>query len=144
LLDQAGLLIRDLSIVDSVSDICSRDDKTLQGAKFDGSQRFNEILTALSNTQRRRILYYLQETDSASQDEVADRLIAWKYDSPPDDDSDEAIERLKIELHHNHLPRLEELRLIEYDRRTEELLVRDLPELAEQCLEHCKSADLPS
>jgi DNA-binding transcriptional ArsR family regulator len=127
--------------VDSMSDIFKQSDKALQGAKFEGSQRFDEILTALSNTQRRRILRYLQEVDSASRDEVVHHLIAWKRDSPPDDVSDEAVERLKIELHHNHLPRLEESRLVEYDRRTEELLVRDLPELAEQCLEHCETAD---
>jgi DNA-binding transcriptional ArsR family regulator len=130
--------------VGSMSDMFKQSNTTLQGAKFEGSQRFDEILTALSNTQRRRILRYLQEVDSASRDEVVHHLIAWKRDSPPDDVSDEAVERLKIELHHNHLPRLEESRLIEYDRRSEELLARDLPELAEQCLEHCETADIPT
>ena len=127
-----------------MSDIPNRSDKTPQDTNFDGNQRNSEILTALSNTQRRRILHYLLEVDSASRDEVADRLIEWKYDSPPDDGSDEAVERLKVELHHNHLPQLEDSRLIEYDRRSEELLVRDLPELAEQCLEHCETADTPT
>jgi DNA-binding transcriptional ArsR family regulator len=127
-----------------MSDIPTQSDKTPQDANFDGSQRNSEILTALSNTQRRHILHYLLEVDSASRNEVAHRLTAWKRDSPPDDVSDEAVERLKIELHHNHLPRLEESRLVEYDRRTEELLVRDLPEPAKQCLEHCRPADLPS
>ncbi|MDG5759383.1 hypothetical protein QA600_08515 [Natronococcus sp. A-GB1] len=127
-----------------MSDIPNQSDKTPQDTNFDGNQRNSEILTALSNTQRRRILHYLREVDSASRDEVADRLIAWKHDSPPDDVSDETVERLKVELHHNHLPQLEGSQLIEYDRRSEELLVRDLPELAEQCLEHCETADLSS
>jgi hypothetical protein len=127
-----------------MSDIFNRSDKIPQGVSFDENQRFNEILTALNNTQRRRILCHLQEVDSASQNEVVDQLIAWKRDSPPDNDSDEAIQRLKIALHHTHLPQFGESRLIEYDRRTEVLLARDLPELAEQCLEHCKPADLSS
>ncbi|WP_293028171.1 hypothetical protein [Natronococcus sp.] len=127
-----------------MSDIPKKSDKTPQDTNFDGGQRNSEILTALSNIQRRRILHYLLEVDSASRDEVVHHLIAWNRDSPPDEVSDKAVERLKVELHHNHLPQLEDSQLIEYDRRSEELLVRDLPELAEQCLEHCKTADTPT
>jgi hypothetical protein len=35
-------------------------------------------------------------------------------------------------------------KIVGYDRRSEMVLVRDLPELAELCLDHCESADLPS
>ena len=111
---------------------------------FNASDRFDEILSSLSNTQRRRIISHLQEEGPASQSEIAHQLVRWNYDSPPDEVSDKAVERIKINLHHEHLPQLEDAGLIEYDRRSKMLLVRDLPELAEVCLDHCESADLPS
>ncbi|MDG5821910.1 winged helix-turn-helix domain-containing protein [Natronococcus sp. A-GB7] len=111
---------------------------------FNTSDRFDEILSSLSNTQRRRIISHLQEEGSASQSEIAHQLVRWNYDSPPDEVSDKAVERIKINLHHEHLPQLEDAGLIEYDRRSKMLLVRDLPELAEVCLDHCESVDLPS
>ncbi|ELY56263.1 hypothetical protein C491_14987 [Natronococcus amylolyticus DSM 10524] len=108
------------------------------------SHRSDEILSSLSNTQRRRVMLYLQQEGPASKSEIAHQLITWKYDSHSDEISDKAVKRVKMNLHHKHLPELKDAGLVEYDRRSEMVLVRDLPELAELCLDHCESADLPS
>jgi hypothetical protein len=127
-----------------MSDISKQPDKTHEDITFNSSGRSNEILSAISNTQRRRILLYVQEEGPTSQNEVAHQLAAWKYDSSPDEVADEAIERVKVDLYHKHLPQLKDARLIEYDERSEKLLVRNLPELAELNLNHCATADIPS
>jgi DNA-binding transcriptional ArsR family regulator len=127
-----------------MSDNLSNSDMTYGNYTVSVSHRSDEILGSLSNTQRRRVMLYLQEEDSASKSEIVHHLITWKYDSHPDEVSDKAVKRVRIDLHHKHLPKLEDAGLIEYDRRSEMVLVRDLPELAELCLDHCESADLPS
>jgi DNA-binding transcriptional ArsR family regulator len=109
---------------------------------FNASNRFDEILCAYSNTQRRRIISYLRNEGAASKREISHQLIVWEYDSEPSEVPDNVVERVKVDLHHKHLPELKDAGLIEYDRRSEMVLVRDLPELAELCLDHCKSADL--
>jgi hypothetical protein len=53
-------------------------------------------------------------------------------------------DEIESNLHHKHLPQLKDARLIEYDERSEKLLVRNLPELAELNLDHCAAADIPS
>ncbi|WP_222913955.1 hypothetical protein [Natrinema sp. SYSU A 869] len=56
---------------------------------------------------------------------------------------DEAIEEYKVMLFHHHLPKLREARLVEYDERSQQLLLRECPDLVEVCLEHCQEQDLP-
>jgi DNA-binding transcriptional ArsR family regulator len=127
-----------------MSDNSKQPDKSCEVTTFNPSDRYDEILSALSHTQRRHILSYVQEEGPTSQNEVARQLAAWKYDSLPDEVADKAVERMKIDLHHKHLPQLKDARLIEYDERSEKLLVRNLPELAKLNLNHCAAADIPS
>ena len=119
-------------------------DITHEDFTFSASHRFDEILSTLSNTQRRRIISYLQNEGPASKSEISHQLVAWEHDSPPSEVSDNAVKKVKVDLHHKHLPELKDAGLVEYDRRSEMVLVRDLPELAELCLDHCESVDLPS
>jgi hypothetical protein len=127
-----------------MSDNTKHTDKTHEGTTFNTSDRSDEILSTLSNTQRRRILLYVREEGPTSQNEVVHQLTAWKHDNPPDEVMDKAVERIESNLHHKHLPQLKDAQLIEYDERSEKLLVRNLPELAELTLNHCATADIPS
>lgn len=127
-----------------MSDNRRASDTTYENVTFSASHRFDEILSSLGNTQRRRIILYLQEAGPASKSEIAHQLMTWKCDSHPDEASEKAVKRVKINLHHKHLPELKDAGLIECDRRSEMVLVRDLPELAALCLDHCESADSPS
>lgn len=105
--------------------------------------RFDEILSALADTHRRYILYYLQEEERASLTSVAQQIAAWKQDRPPAEVQDGVVDDLEIRLYHNHLPRLEDMCLIEYDDRSKQMVFRDPPELVELCLDHCVDRDLP-
>jgi DNA-binding transcriptional ArsR family regulator len=125
-----------------MSDNAKSPDRSQEGSVFHTSDHFDEILNALGDANRRRIISLLQKNGPVSQKEVAHQLVAWKYDSTSEAVSDKAVEKAEIALHHNHLPKLEDANLIEYDRRSKTLLVRDLPELAELCLDHCESVDL--
>lgn len=80
------------------------------------------LLELLANRRRRYVLYYLDEVETAAVtlDELADQLIEWErdwngYEGP----TATRREDVRIELHHNHLPRLADAALIDYDARTE-------------------------
>lgn len=72
------------------------------------------LVRVVADERRREILQYLQSTDRAaiSLQELAAKL------EPAVGGSDQAESpprRVAIELHHNHLPRLDEAGLIDYD-----------------------------
>jgi DNA-binding transcriptional ArsR family regulator len=112
--------------------------------KFGSAQRIDEILTALAHAQRRRILHYLDDENPASRREVARQVAAWERDTTPTAVSKEVVRTTEMQFHHAHLPRLQDVQLVEYDRGSERLLCRDFPELVEHCLENCAPTDLPS
>lgn len=105
--------------------------------------RFDEILSALADTDRRYILYYLREEGRASLTSVAQQVGAWKQECPPAEVKDEVVNDLEIRLYHTHLPRLEDMCLIEYDDRSKQMVFRDSPELVELCLDHCADRERP-
>lgn len=107
------------------------------------SQRFDDIFAALADSRRRYVLHYLQNEERGSMTDVARQVVAWEHEVPADEIPDEVISEIKLLLYHNHLPKLREARLVEYDERSEQLLFRDPPELVETCLEHCAKRDLP-
>lgn len=69
----------------------------------------NERYTILSHPARRRVLEYLEQCDGqTSIDEIVDHLCNREDGSDAD--------RLRIGLHHNHLPRLDEGGVLSYDQ----------------------------
>lgn len=87
------------------------------------SVRLDEVFRVLADRRRRYVLYYFEETDEtvASLTELTDQLLTWENewrdtDTVPDS---QHRKKLRIELHHNHLPRLADTKLIEYDARSE-------------------------
>lgn len=95
-------------------------------------------------TRRRCVLHYLQTERRASLTEIATQLAAREHEIPSAAMADEDRDDPKTRLYHDHLPTLHEMRLIEYDRRSETIVVRDPPALVDRCLEHCAPADLPT
>ncbi|NKE38017.1 hypothetical protein GWG54_19925 [Natronococcus sp. JC468] len=111
---------------------------------INSSERFDEILTVLSNTQRRQILYQLRNQGATSRTKMARRLAAWKYEISPEEVPDKVMKAFEIELYHNHLPKLKEAHLIEYDKTSKQILVDDLSTFVEMCIDCYFSIDLPS
>lgn len=64
---------------------------------------------------RRRALAILADRESTTRTALAERLAA--DEAVPTDD----VRRLEILLHHQHLPKLEDERYVEYDRRNGEI-----------------------
>ncbi|WP_049927472.1 DUF7344 domain-containing protein [Halopiger goleimassiliensis] len=84
------------------------------------SETVDRVYDLLSHRRRRRLLYLLLETDRRSVENVAHRLAVVESEDSTDAEDEDARRRLAISLHHDHLPRLEEYGIIEYDvdRRT--------------------------
>ncbi|WP_449289235.1 DUF7344 domain-containing protein [Natrarchaeobius oligotrophus] len=91
----------------------------------------------LADQNRRYLLHYfrIETTRTADTEEVCEFIVNGLPDSDADKDS------LQIELRHQHLPKLIEFDIIEYDNRHETIRYHRDP-VVEQCLELVSSHDL--
>ncbi|WP_340100657.1 DUF7344 domain-containing protein [Salinibaculum salinum] len=81
-----------------------------------GLLTISEQHEVLSSGRRRRVLSVLSESNlPIDVAELARAVSTREYES---DESDEQRERLQIELHHVHLPKLQELNVVDYDKET--------------------------
>jgi len=101
---------RDIQSIDAVSDSsgCERPISP------------DTILSAVANEHRRATINAL---DNASEktleyDALVDRVAEWVRNEDPRQESDEHRQRVRIALHHTHLPKLEEARIIDYEADT--------------------------
>lgn len=78
----------------------------------------DELLHILSNHRRRDVLYYLSEHELASIETLATEITALEFDCSSSDVTPDDREPILIDLYHNHLPKLTNSGLIEYDRRS--------------------------
>lgn len=75
-----------------------------------------ELYAALSDDRRRRTLAYLVETRAAATlDELITAIAAAEDRRPPTQLSSSTTRTVGIALHHVHLPKLDEVGLVEYD-----------------------------
>ena len=90
----------------------------------------DRLFRLLANPRRRYTLYYLEETENAvvTVSELTDYLIYCEREWKQTDDRPEADHRddIRISLHHNHLPRIASMGLIDYDARSK--TIRDWEE----------------
>lgn len=96
------------------------DEQTMTAAELDS------LFEILANRQRRHVLGYLVDTDDgvATFPDIIDHVVAELGDS-----ADE--ERTAINLHHTHLPKLEDENAVEYDERSETVRYRGSPAVTE-------------
>lgn len=101
--------------------------------------RIDELLLILSHHRRRDVLYYLSEHELGSIETLATEITALEIDCPSSDVTPEDREPILIDLYHNHLPKLTNSGLIEYDRRSGAikwaLASDDVHSLLERCHE---------
>lgn len=68
------------------------------------------LLRTLANPRRREVLYRLADAEeSVPIDELAEHVAGVVEDGPQ---TPRAVERARVGLHHNHLPKLEEARIV--------------------------------
>ncbi len=89
-------------------------------APLDADERFH----LLQNERRRLVIRYLREADSDSDAEdgrvwmrdVAEQVAAWEHDTTVAQLSSTERQRVYIPLYQNHLPKLDEAGVIDYDQ----------------------------
>lgn len=80
--------------------------------------RIDQMLVALSNRHRRYALYYLVDQPVTDLETLLGSVLTQESNNPP---SQEDTIKLTVEFQHQHLPKLEETGVIEYDERTNTL-----------------------
>lgn len=106
------------------------------GALDGDSYATDVLLEAMANRRARYVLSYL---DSASVDvldleELADGVAEWEVEAGVATDLEDCRHRVAVDLHHNHLPKLADAAIVDYDPRSK--MVRNWgDERIETCLE---------
>ncbi|WIV66281.1 DUF7344 domain-containing protein [Natrialbaceae archaeon AArc-T1-2] len=72
------------------------------------------VHSLLADRRRRYLLWILHERDAVDVEELSSR-IATREAEPTQPNTDDRRQRVEISLHHNHLPRLADHGVIEYD-----------------------------
>lgn len=105
-----------------------------------GTKDTSRLFGALSQRYRRIVLYYLREHETATLDGLADLVTGWVEAGPgPDEPVDH--DGVLAELHHVHLPMLDEAQLIEYDADDGTVALRGYSAAAEEILDAAFDAD---
>ncbi len=102
------------------------------------------VFDLLSNQRRRYILYYLNDQQDAAVtvSELVD--VVAEHEHRPDgsvSDPDEERDRIKMDIQHVHLPKLEDAGLIEHDQRSETVRYWTQPSVQEW-VEHAQYKEL--
>jgi len=72
----------------------------------------------LSNPRRRYALAYLSRRGQLiTASELSEQIAAWEQDKPVNEIDDETAERIQMTLHHNHIPKLRAVGLVERTER---------------------------
>lgn len=89
----------------------------------------DELFDLLRNRRRRDILTYLDASDgTVTLDELAEAIAADENDIEPEQLSSQQRKRVYISLYQNHLPKMDDLGLIEYEKNRGVVKLVDISE----------------
>lgn len=100
-----------------------------------GKSLLSRIFAALAHQRRRYVLYYLRDHEEATLTELAHHIAAWEQDSASEPVPAAIEDRVRMDLTHSHLPKLEDYGLVEYDRRSESVCYTYPPSLLDEALQ---------
>ena len=95
----------------------------------------------LASRCRRQLLQLLYEDDGGNIQELSARLASCERAGSAADSDEERRERIAISLIHNHLPRLADHGLVEYDQRSGDIVVTDRLDALEPVIQHLSDVD---
>lgn len=107
----------------------NNDDRVPQDIEYgppETRKRCDQYLKVLSSKHRRQTLRYLQKNPHTDVEEIAEHLHTHV--------SEGGVDKLEIDLVHNHLPALREHRLLSFDSRSLEVRCESLPDFVEEIL----------
>lgn len=105
--------------------------------------RIDAAFDAISDVRRRYALYYLREAESTDLDELATVLAGWRgaREDPADPVSPADRRRLRLELHHAHLPALAAAGYVRYDADAGDVELGRLPPFLGDVLDRSLAAE---
>jgi len=104
--------------------------------------RKDDVLRALADQRRRRVLAYLREHGDATRDELVDVLTGWLATDRASGEADsEDHTRTALSLSHVALPKLDDVGLVTVDEETDTVALADMSPWVETCLDVVLDAD---
>ncbi|MFC6768175.1 DUF7344 domain-containing protein [Natrinema soli] len=104
---------------------------------------FDALYGLLSDSYRRYVLYYLLDSEYANVDGVSLQIAGWEQDIPIENVSEDALNTVTLSLVHNHLPRLVDHGLVNYDRRSGDIIVGDRFDAIRSTVEQARAVEEP-
>ena len=109
---------------------------------LDGDSHATDTLfKAMGDRRARHVLSYLDAASSEvlTLEDIADAVAEWEAEAGAATDAEDHRRRVAIDLHHNHLPKLDEAAIVDYDPRSK--MVRNWgDDRVETCLELYEAA----
>ena len=79
----------------------------------------DHVFEALAHPRRRYALYTLLEDTEVSLQDLAEQITAWEDEAPEETLYDDEVEQVYVSLYHNHVQKLVEDGIVEFDEATE-------------------------
>jgi hypothetical protein len=104
----------------------------------------NDAFHVLSNRRRRYALHYLHQQDgSVELRDLAEQVAAWENGTTPDGVGSGERKSVYISLHQSHLPKMDEVGVVEYDKDRNTVALTDSAEQLAVHLEVVPEGHLP-
>ncbi|NHN61054.1 MULTISPECIES: hypothetical protein [Halorussus] len=103
-----------------------------------GVSRLDRYLRTLGDERRRYLLYRLSDDPVTTVDELARQVAAQTADREPSEVSEEECDRMRATLHHEHLPRLRDYGIVDYDERSQDVRLVDRSQVLQMLLQVCR------